>query len=375
MKILVNGITLEEGNITPLLLKIRNWQKNNNEIFIIGNQNLNKKIKDLNLLGERYGFIKIEPTKKIKNKFSLIFEGIKRNLKLLRINRIKNYENYDVVYSISSVLDLILFPYFLKTLGKKIKWATVFDNTVPLNDPGNKLVRLLAWLFFQISLILLKKADIIFVISEDLRKYLIKKGFDKNNLVLTGNAVEQDLIKKAKPNPKYKIDALFVGRINETKGIYDMLDVLEIVKKKYPNFQLAIMGRGDINTERKYKEEIKKRSLRENVKFLGFKSGLEKFNIIKSSKIFLFLSKSESFGIALLEAVCCGIKSFAYNLPAYRNIYKNGEVLIFEKGDFVSVAEAIIKTFQEKDFGNPTGEKLLDKFSWDKIAEIELNAF
>lgn len=373
IRVLVNGLTLEEGNIAPLLLKIKNWQKENVKVFIIGNKSLDEKIKDLNILERDYEFIKIEPTKKIKDKFFLIFEGARRNLKL--INKIKNYDEFDIVYSISSVLDLIIYPFFIKIKNKEIRWATVFDNIVPLNDPGNKFVRFLAWLFFQISLILLRKADIIFVISEDLRNYLIEKGFDKDKLVLTGNAVEQDLIKKAKPNPKYNIDAIFVGRINETKGIYDMLDVLEIIREKYPNFQLAIMGRGDIATEKKYKEEIKKRGLEKNIKFLGFKSGLEKFNIIKSSKIFLFLSKSESFGIALLEAVCCGLKCFAYDLPAYKNIYKNNEVNIFKKGDISGVAKAIIETFKKKNFSNPRGKILLHEYSWDKIAEIEFNSF
>jgi glycosyltransferase involved in cell wall biosynthesis len=375
IKILVNGITLEEGNIVPLLLKIKKWQKDGHKIFIVGNQTLKERIKKMRILQKTPSFLNLKKTKKIKDKFFLIFEGLRRNLELFK--SAKKYEDFDVVYSISSVLDLVIFPFFLKVKNKKIKWGTVFDNIVPLTDPGNKLVRFLAWLFFQISLLLLRKADCIFVISEELKNYLIKKGFDKNKIVLTGNAVEVDLIKKAKPSSRYKIDALFVGRINETKGIYDILDVLEIVKEKYPNFQLAIMGRGDINTERKYKEEIKKRRLEKNVKFLGFKTGLEKFNIIKSSKVFLFLSKSksESFGIALLEAVCCGLKAFAYDLPAYRNIYKNNEVLIFKKNDFRSAAKAILETFDKQDFGNPAGVKLLNKYSWDKIAEIELNSF
>lgn len=377
VKILINGITLENANLIPLLLKVKNWQNFKTEIVFVGNKNFKEKINELKIIGKNYKFIEITSDKEILTKFQLIFDGFKRNIKLIK-KFDKNFlikNSFDVVYTISSVLDLIIFPFFVKMENPKIKWATVFDNIVPLNDPGNKLVRFSAWLFFQISLFLLKKADCIFVISEDLKNYLIRKGFDSKKIVLTGNAVEGDLIKKAKRDPRYKIDALFVGRINETKGIYDMLEVLEIVKNKYPSFKLAIMGKGDLNTEKKYKEEIRKRGLTKNIQFLGFKSGLEKFNIIKSSKIFLFLSRSESFGIALLEAVCCGLKCFAYDLPAYRNIYKNNEVLFFKKGDFISVANSIIETFEKKDFKNQNGKLLLNKFSWDKIAEIEFNSF
>jgi len=367
----------KEGIPIPWLLKFRKFQLKGYRLHFFAAYFLKEspRIEDVYLFNRN--FVELKKLKKEEKltKIDFIFYSLKRNLVAIKKVKIVLKKKFDIIYSPSSVLDLTLFPFLLKILKLKIKWVAVFDNIVPLTDPGNKLVRFLAWLFFQISLLLLRKADCIFVISKDLKDYLLNRGFDKNKIILTGNAVEVDLIKKAKPDPKYKIDALFVGRINETKGIYDMLDVLEIIKERYPNFQLAIMGRGDINTERKYKEEIKKRRLEKNVKFLGFKTGLEKFNIIKSSKIFLFLSKSESFGIALLEAVCCGIKAFAYDLPAYRNIYKNNEVLIFKKNDFRSVAKAILETFDKQDFGNPAGVKLLNKYSWDKIAEIELNSF
>jgi len=373
LRLLINGITFDDAVLAPLLLNIKYWQAYSCKITFLGTSVLEKRINETKII-KSFEFITLKGKKRLESRLILIFEGLRRNLiATFYIKGIKN--NYDVIYSRSSVLDLVIFPYLIKIFDKKIKWVTVFDNTVPLTDPGNKFIRFLAWAFFQISLIFLKRADKIFVISKALDDYLIRKGFDKEKVILTGNAVEVDLIKKAKKDERYSIDALFVGRINETKGIYDMLNVLEIVKKKYPNFQLAIMGAGDIVTEKKYKMEIKERELEKNVQFLGYKTGLKKFNIIKSSKIFLFLSKSESFGIALLEAVCCGIKGFAYNLEPYKYIYKHNEVNLFPIGDYESVAMAIIETFDKKLFGNLGGEMLVDKYSWDRIAKIEYNNF
>ena len=372
-KILINGITFDRAILAPLLLNIRYWQIHSCKITFLGTSLLEKKIKKARIIKD-FEFIILKEKKGLGDKLSLIIEGLRRNLvAIFYIKRIKN--NYDVIYSRSSVLDLVIFPYFLKIFDKKIKWMTIFDNTVPFTDSGNKLIRFLAWGFFQMSLFFLKRADRIFVISETLANYLVRKGFDKEKIILTGNAVELDLIKKARRDDRYNIDALFVGRINEAKGIYDMLSVLEILKKKYSNFQLVIMGDGDIKVEERYKKEIKKRGLGSNIKFLGSKTGLEKFNIIKSSRTFLFLSKSESFGIALLEAVCCGVKAFVYDLSAYKDIYKNNEILIFKKNDFYSVADAMIKTFDNKNFGNLQGELLSNKYGWDRIAKIEFDNF
>lgn len=376
LRLLINGITLEEGNIVPLLLKVRYWQNIKNvEITFIGNLILRERINELGLVNN-FHFIEIKRTKEIKTKFQFIFEGLKRNIGMMRqINKIKS--RYDIIYSISSVLDLIIFPWILKKKDKKIKWVTVFDNIVPITDPGNKFIRFLAWVFFRISIILIKNADVVIVITPELMDFLKKRGFEKRNLVATGVAVESDLIKKAEKDKRFNIDALFVGRINETKGIYDMLKVLEIVKKKYPNFQLALMGRGDEITKTQFRNKILEMGLGKNIQLLGYKAPIEKFRILKSSKTFWFLSKSkcESFGIALLEAVCCGLPAFVYDLIPFRRIYKNSEIVVSEIGDYRSVAKKVIELFDKKDFENKKGKLLLGKYSWERIADIEINSF
>ena len=371
MKILINGITLENANLVPLLYRIKKWQSKGLEIHLVGNVTLNRRIRKLNILKKNYKFINIRNTKIIRSKFDLIIEGLRRNLFLLK--QIRKFKDFDFVYSISSMLDLIIFPFFLKIKYKKIQWVTVFDNIVPFSDPGNKFIRLLAWFYFQLSLILLKKADKIFTVTKDLERYLSQKNFQKQKIIVLPNGIQTDLIRKAKKSLKYNIDALFVGRINETKGIYDMLNVLNIVKQQFPKFKLAIVGTGDKYTEIKFNNKIRKMKLQNNIDFLGYKNGIEKFNIIKSSKCFWFLSvsKSESFGVALLEAVCCGLPAIAYNLPVYREIYKNNEVLFFKQKDYQAIAEKVIQIIKSKLFVNKKRVLLLNKYSLSKIADKE----
>ncbi len=372
-KILINGITLESANIVPLLLKVKYWQKKNIEVTFFGNKTLKGQIDALQII-KTYKFIELKNTGRINGRIKLIIEGLRRNLQALSfINKFKN--KFDIVYSISSVLDLMLFPYILKKFDGHILRVAVFDNVVPITDPGNRFIRFLAWVFFQISIVLLKSADRIFTGSEDLENFLISKGIHKEKIMERGQAVRNDLIKNAIKNPKYNIDALFIGRINETKGIYDMLSVLKLVKQKYPNFQLAIIGTGDDAIVRHFKEKIKEKQLENNIQFLGFVSEDEKFKIIKSSRVFWFLSvsESESWGVALLEAVCCGKPAFVYNLPAYK-YYQNKEVFIFKLHDYHSVAEKVIEVFDKSKFVNRNGRLLVGKYSWEKIAHIEYDS-
>ena len=375
-KNLVNLVSFDKENIPfNWLLKLKKMQHLGNEFFL----NFASFTIKINLASiDVYKFCEVlpkfgKPKKDKLTKLRFMIHCLICNMKA--ILRLKNISGkYDVVYSPSSVLDLVIFPFFLKYFDRNIKWVTVFDNIVPFSDPGNRITRFLSWFFFRTSLILVRKADVIFVISEDLEDYLLKRGYNRKQLVLSSNGTENNLIKKAVANNKYDIGALYIGRINETKGIYDMLNVLEIVRERYPDFQLAIMGEGDKKTKKKFENKIKKMNLGENVQFLGYRAGQEKFDIIKSSKCFWFLSHSESFGIALLEAASSGIPAFAYDLPEYSRIYKNGEVDFSPKGDCELVAQKIIRLFKSGNFKNEAGEKLLGKYSWEKIAEIEYNA-
>jgi len=373
-RILINFVTLGRNGIDiPRLSKFKAFDSLGCELDLFSGtfiRRINLADKDVYTFNETIPELKSYPEIKW-TKMKFMFYSLKMNVRGLFFVRRILRSHYDVIYSPASVLDLVIIPYIIKLFDKKIIWTSVLDNVVPFTDSGNKFTRFLAWLFFRISLCLLRKADVIFVVSEELREFLLKSGFLEKKIVLSGNGVENDLIKIAKAESQYDIDALFMGRINETKGIFDMLKVLGLVKKKYPCFQLAVLGEGDENTEKKFEKKARQMNLWDNVQFLGFKIGLEKFNIIKSSKCFWFLSMKESFGVALLEAVCSGIPAFAYDLPQFAWLYSNGEVNISPIGDYQSVARKVLELFESGNFRNEKGEKLLGKYSWEKIAETE----
>jgi len=372
-KILINDIGFLHGNNRiPIILKIKYWQKKGIGVAILTTEEAEefyeKELQDID-------YIIIPLSSNPSSRYGLIFEYLKRNFLTLFIIP-KVVSRYTTIYSISSVLDMLIFPYIIKSLKNKIRWCVVFDNTVvyKLNE-GINTVNLLAYMFFNISLLLLRKADNIFAISEELKEFLINKKFPANVVVLTGNAVEADKINICKKIPKLKIDALYVGRINEAKGIYDLLGVVKIVKRKYKNFKLAIVGSGDNKSEDLFKNKILEEGLSKNVDLMGNKVGVAKFNIFKSSKIFLFLSQNESFGVAVLEAVCCGLVTVVYDILPFRKLYRNNEVVTAPVGDYNKVALEVLNIFKKGKFQNTSGTLLLKKYSWDSIAEIERGNF
>jgi glycosyltransferase involved in cell wall biosynthesis len=72
---------------------------------------------------------------------------------------------------------------------------------------------------------------------------------------------------------------------------------------------LKVFGKGFAGFEAEIKEKLQNKK---NVQFLGEVSDLEKFELMKKSKAFIFASKDEDFGITPVEAMACGTPVIAF---------------------------------------------------------------
>ena len=114
-KILINDLGYVTGsNRAPTISKIRFWQKSDYRITILCTEKA-KSIYEKHL--SRITYMSIPYASDASNRLLLIYEYAKRNIiALFYLNKVKN--EFDVVYSISAVLDLLLFPFILKYFYK-----------------------------------------------------------------------------------------------------------------------------------------------------------------------------------------------------------------------------------------------------------------
>jgi glycosyltransferase involved in cell wall biosynthesis len=118
-----------------------------------------------------------------------------------------------------------------------------------------------------------------------------------------------------------------MGRFHDQKGIFETIDIVKKVKLLKPDVTLGILGGGSKNIESKFLQMIKKDNLEENIFCLGYIVGNRKYSVLSESKIFLFPSYYESFPLAPLEAMKCGLPVVAYNLPPLQ-VFKKGMVKV-----------------------------------------------
>lgn len=134
------------------------------------------------------------------------------------------------------------------------------------------------------------------------------------------------------------IDFFCIGRIEKLDGIDSIWAAL---KKLREDVNFVIIGRASL------KEINHVKSLGINHK--GEVSHQEKLNLYSRSKVFLFPSRREGFGIALAESLQLGMSAVTWKLPVFEELYlqsmmaKEGMIRLVEMGNYELFAnEAIV---------------------------------
>lgn len=115
-------------------------------------------------------------------------------------------------------------------------------------------------------------------------------------------------------------------------------DVINVYAKLAQSIRVKLMMVGD-GPERNLAEELcREMGLCDNVYFLGNQNAVEE--IYSIGDLFLIPSETESFGLAALEAMACGVPVIASNVGGLPEVVKDNETgFLCEMGDIDKMAE------------------------------------
>lgn len=99
---------------------------------------------------------------------------------------------------------------------------------------------------------------------------------------------------------------LFLSRLHVKKGIERLIEAAKILSSQGIDYQLAIAGSGEARYVAGLKAMVTHNGLDENVKFIGFVTGVEKISLLQAAEIFVLPTSQENFGLVLTEAMACG---------------------------------------------------------------------
>lgn len=215
------------------------------------------------------------------------------------------------------------------------------------------------------------------------KKYLLKNNFpNKINVLGKGSICGVDTnhffpIKKnvkSKMNiPKNSIVISYIGRLNYEKGVIDLINAFYILRKKFRNIYLLLVGSDEDQIIKQGKKILK-----DEIGYFKYYPHTSKtVNYFRSTNIFCMPSLREGFGLSILEAMACQIPVVATDIyglsDAVINKY-NG--LKYRAGNIDGLAKQLEKLIQNKRLRNTLGKngRKFIKLNFEKKKVIDLYA-
>ncbi|WP_203258693.1 glycosyltransferase family 4 protein [Hyunsoonleella ulvae] len=150
-------------------------------------------------------------------------------------------------------------------------------------------------------------------------------------------------------------NVIAVGHHNHNKGFDRLLKSWKIVISKHSNWRLNVFGNNGQNMT--YINMAKQLELNSSVTFYkAVKNIKEKY---LESSIYVMPSRSEGFGMTIIEAQSCGLPCISYDCPSGPKdlIHSGKDGFLIENGDIESFAEKIILLIENLNLRFEMGKK------------------
>ena len=166
---------------------------------------------------------------------------------------------------------------------------------------------------------------------------------------------------------------LFLGRLNWKKGLDLLSQAFSILAEKRNDVHLVVAGPDEDNYKSKIRNWISEEKVINNVTFTGMLVGQDKLEVLVDADIFCLPSYQENFGMAVVEAMACGLPIV---ISDQINIHKDiteAEAGIVVPCDTKGIALALLKLIENEGIGKEMGERgrrlVMKKYSQDKVAK------
>ena len=222
--------------------------------------------------------------------------------------------------------------------------------------------------------------------SELAADFLRNKGFSQVRAVGVGVDSEQFSVKEGEEvacrlqEDESCFRLLYVGKIEERRNVYFLIELFELLQKKRENIRLVIVGDGEEQYRKAFLDRI--RPWTENGKIIYYQKATQKelALIYQRSDMFVFTSNYEIFGMVLLESMYFGlpvISSMNGGASVLITSGKNGYVMDSFNADLW--AEKILAVAEDEELRHVMGreaKQTIEKhFLWDRLADQFIRAY
>lgn len=284
--------------------------------------------------------------KKFRGIFFIIF-GFFKGINIIRKNKI------DLIHAHFATTPGLL-GFFLSVITRRKRILTVHGSDI--NVYLNRRI------MGQVVRLVLSKYPVIIAVSPDLAEKITH--FLKGDVIPIPNGVDN---LRFFPNVSEKQGIGFIGALVNEKNPRDFVELIRELRKKGIVEPTYIIGDGYL------RKELEESSNGLNINYLGEIINTEKY--LKKFKVVVSTSKTEGFGLSILEAMACGVPVVSLVSPGSEYLLGDLNLVVQDKNQLAGLVEKIIIN---PEIRLELSNKALEKsklFSWKKCARDTLDVY
>lgn len=207
-------------------------------------------------------------------------------------------------------------------------------------------------------------------ISESSRQDLIERG-------VTAESIRVSLCGIHSPDIEVDVETLrppcvvYLGRLAHYKRVEVMLEALAALRPRFPDLQIAIIGRGPARA--KLEQLAGELGLHECTRFTGFVDDAERDRLVAAARVCVCPSEKEGWGLTVIEANAVGTPVVAANAPGLRESVREGETgFLVSVGDVDGFTQRIGELLEDDALSLRMQQAALAwsrHFDWDRAAD------
>lgn len=256
-----------------------------------------------------------------------------------------------------------------------------------LGDPRNTHDRTRQAYLSPPLVYLLRQADCIFVQTELERQAVLSQGVAESKIILQGLGVEP---KECTGGSRERADERWslpqrgpvrlghLANLSEEKGTVDLLRAATMLHERNIPFTLLLAGPSMPNFLSAWR--ALPQAVRQHVHLLGTLRDEEKADFFAACDVFVLPSRSDSFGLVLLEAWANGIPCVGYRAGGIAEVIRHDDDgLLAPCGDIPSLADSLAALVANDErriaLGKNGQSKVFKHYQWEEKLAVVKNVY
>jgi glycosyltransferase involved in cell wall biosynthesis len=207
-------------------------------------------------------------------------------------------------------------------------------------------------------------------ISDSSRDDLVLRGIDRARVQVSLCGIRQPGLAIHLDEPRRNL-IVYLGRLAHYKRVDVMLRAAETLRARFPDLELAIIGRGPARA--KLEALTRKLGLQGCTRFMGFVSDAERDALVAEARVCVCPSEKEGWGLTVIESNAVGTPVVAADAPGLRDSVRHEETgYLVEAGDVAGFAERIAALLESDELAlrmSRAAYEWSQHFDWETSAD------